>query len=647
MMEPAVLCLLLLSAACSAEVLFQNERLTVSTDSGGRLSFDYTNTDGSVALHSWTDAALGSEVELCDAQDSALCLQWGQEQKLTLLFTDDTCDHYTWPPYSTTGRWETCFDQGDLHWYGGPEQKVQHWPFEKLNFTEYSYVTKEKDSMAVVESYWLLSNGMYIYVDINVPLFLNQGNGSFCLVAENADPYPPTRQTLHLGYYVCRGEDAKQAHLQAVQKFLWKPSAVPDERMVRHPIWSTWARYKRDIDENIVSTFAEEILRNGFNNSQLEIDDFWETCYGSLSINTTKFPDMKNLTDSLKQKGFRVTMWVHPFVNFDCEPYFSEALAAGHLVLNTDGDPSTHWWNGDGGHVDFTKSEAFRAWFDRLHALQAAAGIDSFKFDAGETSWLPQLPVLSVKEDVNPNQFTSMYAEWAYEEFRDMVEVRVGYRTQHVPVFVRMLDKDSKWSFQNGLPTLVTTLLQMNMVGYPFVLPDMVGGNGYNDDVLTKELFIRWLQANVFMPAIQFSFVPWDFDNETVEISRRYTALHAQYADAILAAMRRAVSEGAPVNPPIWWVDPADTVAQTIDSEYLLGEDTLVAPVLREGAVNRDIYLPRGSWRDEANPDHPVIQGPTWLYSYPAPLDTLPYFTRGPGLSTWCEDALTHLASES
>lgn len=59
----------------------------------------------------------------------------------------------------------------------------------------------------------------------------------------------------------------------------------------------------------------------------------------------------------------------------------------------------------------------------------------------------------------------------------------------------------------------------MNLNGYVLVLPDMVGGNGYGssfDEIVppTKELFLRWLQANVFMPAIQFSFVPWDYDQE-------------------------------------------------------------------------------------------------------------------------------------
>lgn len=86
-------------------------------------------------------------------------------------------------------------------------------------------------------------------------------------------------------------------------------------------------------------------------------------------------------------------------------------------------------------------------------------------------------------------------------------------RTQELPIFVRMIDKDSEWNFENGLPTLITTLLQMNMNGYPIVLPDMIGGNGYNLPP-PKEMFIRWLQANTFMPSLQYSYVPWNYDKE-------------------------------------------------------------------------------------------------------------------------------------
>lgn len=62
------------------------------------------------------------------------------------------------------------------------------------------------------------------------------------------------------------------------------------------------------------------------------------------------------------------------------------------------------------------------------------------------------------------------------------------------------------------------------------------------------------------------------------------------------------------------------------NSEFLLGEDILVAPVLVEGMVSRDIYLPRGIWKDGNNGE--AHTGPVWLYSYPANLSVLPYFTR-------------------
>jgi len=40
--------------------------------------------------------------------------------------------------------------------------------------------------------------------------------------------------------------------------------------------------------------------------------------------------------------------------------------------------------------------------------------------------------------------------------------------------------------------------------------------------------------------------------------------LRANYTDTIIKLMRRSVSEGSPLNPPVWWIDPTDPVAQTI-----------------------------------------------------------------------------------
>lgn len=61
-------------------------------------------------------------------------------------------------------------------------------------------------------------------------------------------------------------------------------------------------------------------------------------------------------------------------------------------------------------------------------------------------------------------------------------------------------------------------------------------------------------------------------------------------------------------------------------SEFLLGEDILVAPVLEEGKISRDIYLPRGKWVDQNY--NVVYTGPIWITNYSANLTVLPYFIR-------------------
>ncbi|XP_049939040.1 myogenesis-regulating glycosidase-like [Schistocerca serialis cubense] len=524
----------------------------------------------------------------------------------------------------------SCVDHSGSHIYGGPEQYNQTWLIEDNVYSDYSYVSKEQDNVGVAERYWLFSDGRYVYIPPYVPLFIEQNTntseGQLCFFAENKPPYPVNRSETVLEFTVCYYENARVAHEEAIAEHFDKPLGIPDERMTTHPIWSTWARYKRDINDTTVRQFANEIVDHGFSNSQIEIDDKWETCYGSLTFDPNKFPDVRALVDDLHAMGFRVTLWVHPFINSDCEPRYSRALEEDWFVSDSEGSTNTSWWNGQGGIIDFNSVAASGQWSCMLWQIKTETGIDSFKFDAGETSWLPELPVLRPTE-TNPVQYSVDYVKNA-AQFGSMIEVRVGQHSQQFPYYVRMLDKDSRWGFDNGLASMVTTLLQMNMVGYPFVLPDMVGGNGYGSEAPTKELFIRWLQATVFMPAIQFSYVPWDFDDETVELSRQLVALHAQYAPRIVELMRKAVEDGSPVNLPIWWVDPTDDTALAINSEFLLGEDLLVAPVLEEGAVSRDIYLPRGIWRDEADAKHPVIEGPIWLTNYSAPLSVLPYFTR-------------------
>ena len=54
----------------------------------------------------------------------------------------------------------------------------------------------------------------------------------------------------------------------------------------------------------------------------------------------------------------------------------------------------------------------------------------------------------------------------------------------------------------------------------------------------------------------------------------------------------------------------------------------LAAPVMEEGAVTRDVYLPSGTWRDGNNMGAEPVTGPIWIRDYDAPLFVLPYFVK-------------------
>lgn len=234
-------------------------------------------------------------------------------------------------------------------WFGGPEFRYQHWPVQNMYYEEEPYLPTHPENMALAERYWLSSKGVYLFVNETNPLFLDQNNykdKNLCLIAKNKAPYR-RRESVELSYELGVFGNPKAAHQYVVQTHLGKPTGHPNERMIRHPIWSTWARYKANVTEARVESYADEIIANNFNNSQIEIDDNWETCYGSAKFDPVKFPNVRALTRRLKRKGFRVTLWIHPFINRGCEPAYSTALKNSYFVKSTDGRVQMSWWQGE------------------------------------------------------------------------------------------------------------------------------------------------------------------------------------------------------------------------------------------------------------------------------------------------------------
>lgn len=283
-----------------------------------------------------------------------------------------------------TGIVTDCIDFDDNNWYGGPEQKIQKYPIQKFEFSNYAYVTKELDSAAIMERYWFSSSGFFILVDYDAPLFIDQNSNQICFTGKKALPYYVHNDEFDFNYRIGAGANAKVMHLNVINRMLGKPKGMPDERLVKYPIWNTWVRYNhwagKPINQALTAEFAAEIIQHGFKFSLLDIDDFWEDCYGSLAVNKSIFPDLKALTTDLKSKGFIMGMWIHPFINKNCDPYYSYARDNNLLVKSYAGSTDVDWWNGKGAsHVDFTNPAA-RSWYrTRLEDIQTTHGIDIFK----------------------------------------------------------------------------------------------------------------------------------------------------------------------------------------------------------------------------------------------------------------------------
>ncbi|CAH1780363.1 unnamed protein product [Owenia fusiformis] len=594
-------------------------------------------------------AQLHGQPKLLDSASDELVLnlEWTNQALLEIAYGEifdkgARCYNFKWEILDPRLQIHDCYDIGQSHWYGGGELFDQHWTIEDHAMDMDLYVSSDIISHhkygSVMERYWLSSNGFAISVDQDSPLRFGINKTEICFSAQ----YEETRfvnrnnENAKLSYSVCTAGNIKQTHLFMSNMLFKKPDGIPDERMFKSPIWSTWARYKMFINETSLLKFAQEIIDHGFSNSQIEIDDIYTPTYGDFTFDTRKFPNYKKVMDKLHEMGFRITSWIVPFSNIDSDA-FQEGVKNDYFLLDDTGNAPglSHWWQGIGGALDVTNPSAQQWWMNNLMKLKSQ-GVDSFKFDAGEVVWLPPRFKSNIPLS-NPNMYTKYYAELC-SKFGGMIEVRVGYQSQNLPIFIRIMDKDSVWGYNNGLKSLIPSSLLFGILGYPFVLPDMIGGNAYdenNQDFATfsdifgtkpdRELFIRWTQANTFLPSMQFSIAPWDYDDETTKICLNMVKIHEEVATPIiLKYANEATQNGAPIIRPLWWVDPMDFNTHGIDSQFLVGNEILVAPILEKGSTTRDIYIPRGKWKDILRGD--IITGPTNIKNYEVKLAELPYF---------------------
>jgi len=167
--------------------------------------------------------------------------------------------------------------------------------------------------------------------------------------------------------------------------------------------------------------------------------------------------------------------------------------------------------------------------------------------------------------------------------------------------------------------------LSIGLSGIPFYSHDIGGFAGQPD----AELYVRWAQFGLFSSHSRCHGTtprePWEFGEQAEAIFRRYAKLRYRLLPYIYSTGVQAARTGLPVVRALVLKYSHDPNVRHLDSEYLFGDNFLVAPVLERGARRRMVYLPVGEWVDYWSRE--VHEGPIWL-NYPAPLEILPLFVR-------------------
>lgn len=174
--------------------------------------------------------------------------------------------------------------------------------------------------------------------------------------------------------------------------------------------------------------------------------------------------------------------------------------------------------------------------------------------------------------------------------------------------------------------------LSLAMSGFAHWSHDIGGFEGTPDPAVFK----RWLAFGLLSSHSRFhgsdSYrVPWAFDDEAVDITRRFAQLKMRLMPYLFQAGIDAARTGAPIMRPMQLEFPDDPAVAYLDQQYLLGSELLVAPVFSEtGEV--DFYLPPGEWTSLLTGE--TVTGGGWRREVHG-FDSLPFYARPGAVIPW------------
>jgi alpha-glucosidase len=475
-------------------------------------------------------------------------------------------------------------------------------------------------------------------------LFFDNPSYSVFRVGDSS-PEPQISFTAEVGplcYYVLAGPTLKDV----LQEFTHLTGRYP-----LPPFWSLGhqhSRWEEPESADRMLKIAKAFRAHRIPCDVLYLDIGHMDGYRCFTWNNDTFPDPTNLMQTLHAKQFKVVAITDPGLKRDPSwNVYQEGVERGLFCRDDRGEIyNAPVWPGPSAFPDFFSDEV-RTWWGSLFDRYTGAGVDGFWNDMNEPSlFIPRstLPntvchgdgarVMSHRSVHNCYGF--LMARASYEgleklqpQRRPFLMTRSGFAG--IQRYASAWTGDNRSNFRQYRLT-VPMLLNMGLSGQTMVGVD-IGGFWSHP---SSELMARWIQLGAFYPFsrnhTRAGTPPqelWQFGDEVEVIARRYLELRYRFLPYLYTSLRESCRGGVPLMRPLFLDFPTDHGCfdpDTAESEFLIGPDLLVAPVLHRGKRGREVYLPSPCrWYEwwtgrvlEGGKAHPVE----------APLDTLPLFVR-------------------
>lgn len=382
-------------------------------------------------------------------------------------------------------------------------------------------------------------------------------------------------------------DNLRGAYLYAANHFFAKEAITVPDFLFEYPIYNTWMHAPFDVTEAKVLDYAEQILALGLPKGTIIIDDKWCDEYGSFKFDSLKFTQPAKMLAKLHSLGFKVMLWLCPYVSFGTKAY-ADCLAQDILLKDKGESFSLRWWNESSACLDLRKEAALDYLRSKLADLQAL-GVDGFKFDGGDSMYY--LP------EHEPDLQSYIWAKFASNY--DYNELRAEFNGAGLNLFERLADKRHSFD-ENGIKAIVPAALTLGLGGHPFMAADMIGG-GEVKDLLAgikhdKDLFLAHCQIALLFPNVQFSILPSKVLGEEADLVNKMLKQRAELWPYIEQLIKDARVTKEPILRLLEYVFPKAGFGHVMNY-FMLGDRYLVAPTDLPNQTEIRLTLPKGRWQ--------------------------------------------------